>query len=121
MPFQVFVEEDLSARGQRNTNLEWEEKVVEVVDFRDDEDYYDIDNHGFTYRILKDFWRLENTQVIEDFYIPAVRELLQREIYDAGTVFVYDWRVCFHSVAATTLTRQDKGQQHLLCGQSGQF
>lgn len=92
-PFQVFISEDHSAKGQRNTNLLWEEINVTVEDFRGEGDFFEIDNHGFTSRPIEGFARLENTTEIEQSYIPAIKDLIRKEIAEAGTVFVYDWRV----------------------------
>lgn len=92
-PFQVFIEEDLAQSGQRNTNLRWEEQDVTVEDIRDDLDYVNIDDHGFTTRNLLGFDCLNSAEEIESWYLPAVEQLLRAEMDDAGTVFIYDWRV----------------------------
>jgi hypothetical protein len=92
-PFQVFLEDDIDQFGTRNTNLAWEERNITVEDFRGNPSYYDIDNHGFTSRKLPGYSDISNTLLIEKEYIPAVRRLLYEEIADAGTVFIFDWRV----------------------------
>ncbi|KAF2440058.1 hypothetical protein P171DRAFT_489834 [Karstenula rhodostoma CBS 690.94] len=92
-PFQVFTGDDIATQGQRNTNLLWEERNVQVEDFRDEGDYFDIDNHGFTSRTIEGFSRLDSTTEIELSYIPTIQDLIRNEIADAGTVFVYDWRI----------------------------
>ncbi|KAL5393600.1 hypothetical protein PMIN04_008710 [Paraphaeosphaeria minitans] len=89
---------DLSTPAQRDNNLLWEEKNVLVQDFRDNVDYFDIDNHGFTSRFLEGFARLDNMTEIDQCYISAIKDLVRKEIADAGTIFVYDWRIRDSSV-----------------------
>ncbi|KAF2469391.1 methyltransferase CmcJ [Lindgomyces ingoldianus] len=92
-PYQVFLDKDLDTEeDQQNTNLAWEEKFVTVQDFRGCDEYSNLDAHGFTSRTLPGFEHLETRDDIETGYIPAVEEMLKREIEDVGTIFVFDWR-----------------------------
>ncbi|KAF2000919.1 methyltransferase CmcJ [Amniculicola lignicola CBS 123094] len=92
-PFQAFLDKDLAADGERNTNLSWEEKDLTISDFRAHKEFQDIDNHGFTSRKIVGFKNLADRNKIEKLYIPTVERLLQSEIEDVGTVFIFDWRI----------------------------
>ncbi|KAH8652628.1 hypothetical protein BGZ60DRAFT_533491 [Tricladium varicosporioides] len=92
-PFQIFMDLLPDAQDQRKTNLEWDEKVVVVEDFRDRAQDFQLDTHGFTTRRLAGFTELPDKDVIQEKYIPAVKEMLQKEVDDVGTVFVFDWRI----------------------------
>ncbi|KAF2829308.1 methyltransferase CmcJ [Ophiobolus disseminans] len=92
-PFQVFLDDDINQSGARSTNLTWEENDITVEDFRGDPQYNDIDKHGFTSRILSGFGNIQDMSIIEKEYIPAVSQLLYKELADAGTVFIFDWRI----------------------------
>lgn len=68
-------------------------KEIRVEDFRDNPKFKDIDDHGFMSRKLPEFKFLQDATEIVENYIPAVEDLLRREVADVGTVFIYDWRV----------------------------
>jgi len=92
-PFQIFTDLLPDAKDQRKTNLLWDEKDITVEDFRDRADEFQLDTHGFTTRKIPGFTELPDKETIERKYIPAVRQMLQDELEDVGTVFVFDWRV----------------------------
>lgn len=91
-PFQIFMELPLEAPDQRKTNLTWDEKDVTVTDFRDNAADFQLDTHGFATRKLEGFTELENDKDINARYIPEVKRMLETELGDVGTVFVFDWR-----------------------------
>lgn len=92
-PFQIFMNLLPDAEDRRKTNLRWEERPVLVEDFRERAPEFQLDTHGFTTRHLPGFTELPDRRVITEEYIPAVKKMLQREMEDVGTVFVFDWRV----------------------------
>lgn len=94
-PFQLFLDEPSVTEKGRNNNLEWETHEVCIESFRNNLEYFDIDNHGFTTRQLQGFSTLRDSEKIEIGYLRAVEFLLLREIKQAKTVFIFDWRVSY--------------------------
>ncbi|KAF2175459.1 hypothetical protein K469DRAFT_647092 [Zopfia rhizophila CBS 207.26] len=92
-PFQIFLELPPEAPDQRKTNLTWDEKDITVTDFRDNAADFQLDTHGFATRKLEGFSELENDKDINARYIPEVKRMLETELGDVGTVFVFDWRL----------------------------
>jgi hypothetical protein len=92
-PFQIFLDRDLDAEGLRTTNISWEERNIDVEDFRGQAAFKDIDCYGFTSRKLCGFDLVKDKAEIERDYLPAVKSLLQNTLKNAGTVFIFDWRV----------------------------
>lgn len=94
-PFQIFTSLLPNAQDQRKTNLVWEEKTITVEDFRERAQKFQLDTHGFTSRQLHGFDDLSDNNIVKNVYIPAVKDMLRRELEDVGTVFVFDWRVSY--------------------------
>ncbi|KAI0153294.1 hypothetical protein GGR57DRAFT_513129 [Xylariaceae sp. FL1272] len=94
-PFQIFMNLRPESRDQRKDNLNWHEKQIEVTDIRAQADEFQLDTHGFTMRELHGYSQLQSLSeyVIVREYLPAVKEMLQSELRDVGTVFIYDWRL----------------------------
>lgn len=92
-PFQIFMNLTPDARDPRKHNLLWEEKTVSVADFRAQASDFHLDTHGFTTRKLEGFTELPEGKVVTDSYIPALKNMLQQELQEVGTIFVFDWRV----------------------------
>ncbi|KAK5625799.1 hypothetical protein RRF57_001515 [Xylaria bambusicola] len=92
-PFQIFTELLPGSKDQRKTNLVWDERQIEVKDFRANAEQYQLDTHGFSTRHLPGFRDLMDKGTVLGKYLPAVQEMLQSQLQDVGTVFVYDWRV----------------------------
>src|SRR5436305_593967 len=92
-PFQIFMDLLPGSEDRRKTNLVWEEKQIEVKDFRDEASKYHLDTHGFATCRLPGFRLLPDRDVITEEYLPAVKDMLRSSLDDVGTVFVYDWRV----------------------------
>lgn len=81
------------AQDQRKTNLDWEERTIQVENIRDVPTTFQLDTHGFCSRPLPGFTELSDEDTVISKYIPAVKKMLQTELQDVGTVFVFDWRV----------------------------
>lgn len=92
-PFQIFGDILQDSDDQRKTNLIWEEKEIQIQDIRNDAHHFGLDSHGFTTSRFPRFAELPDTDAVEGKYIPAIKKMLQTELEDVGTVFVYDWRV----------------------------
>ncbi|KAI0531707.1 hypothetical protein GGR58DRAFT_222379 [Xylaria digitata] len=92
-PFQIFTDLLPDSQDQRKTNLIWDERQIGVKDFRAYADRFQLDTHGFTTRNLPGFNGLLDRDTITKRYLPAVQEMLQCELEDVGTVFVFDWRI----------------------------
>lgn len=92
-PFQIFGDLSSDAVDQRKTNLAWEEKQIQLHDFRHNADRFQLDTHGFTIRCFPGFTELPDRESITEGYISAIKEMLQTELEEVGTVFVFDWRV----------------------------
>ncbi|KAI1361534.1 hypothetical protein F5Y08DRAFT_314430 [Xylaria arbuscula] len=92
-PFQIFTELLSESKDQRKTNLVWDERHIEVKDFRTNADQFQLDTAGFTTRHLPGFAELMDRDAIKERYLPAVQHMLQSQLSDVGTVFIYDWRI----------------------------
>ncbi len=92
-PFQIFTDLVPESKDQRKTNLVWDERQIEVRDFRAHADQFQLDTHGFATCRLPGFRGLLDRDTITEQYLPAVQDMLQSQLQDVGTVFVYDWRV----------------------------
>ncbi|KAI0813888.1 hypothetical protein GGR55DRAFT_484374 [Xylaria sp. FL0064] len=92
-PFQIFTDLLPESKDQRTTNLAWDERQIDVYDFRVNSNQFQLDSHGFTTRRLPGFSELLDREVITTQYLPAVKNMLQSQLQDVGTVFVYDWRI----------------------------
>ncbi|CAJ2509468.1 Uu.00g144940.m01.CDS01 [Anthostomella pinea] len=92
-PFQIFMDLLPDAKDLRKTNISWDEEVIGVQDFRDQATDFHLDTHGFTSRRLPGFTELSDKDTIQGKYIPEIKAMLQRELGDVGTVFVFDWRI----------------------------
>lgn len=92
-PFQIFTDLLSESKDQRKTNLVWDERQIEVKDFRPIADQFQLDTAGFATHLLPGFGVLMDRGTIIEQYLPAVQDMLQSQLPDAGTVFVYDWRV----------------------------
>lgn len=92
-PFQIFGDLPLDAVDQRKANLTWEERQIQVHDLRNNAHEFQLDMHGFAVRCLPKFTELPNRESITEEYIPAIKKMLQEELEEVGTIFVFDWRV----------------------------
>ncbi|KAI0964965.1 hypothetical protein F4678DRAFT_468040 [Xylaria arbuscula] len=92
-PFQIFTDLLSESKDQRTTNLVWDERKIQVHDFRARADEFQLDTHGFATRRLPGFRELSDRDTIVTQYLPAVQKMLQSQLQDVGTVFVYDWRI----------------------------
>ncbi|KAI0908005.1 hypothetical protein F4823DRAFT_640684 [Ustulina deusta] len=92
-PFQIFTDLVPESKDQRKTNLVWDERQIEVRDFRAHADQFQLDTHGFATCRLPGFRELLDRDTITEQYLPAVQDMLQSQLQDVGTVFVYDWRI----------------------------
>ncbi|KAI3318885.1 hypothetical protein HD806DRAFT_304982 [Xylariaceae sp. AK1471] len=92
-PFQIFMDLLPDAEDRRKTNLVWDEKQIEVENFRDQAPKFQLDTHGFATFRLPGFRLLPDRDTIMEKYLPAVKDMLQSQLQDVGTVFVYDWRI----------------------------
>lgn len=73
-------------------DLTWEGQAVPVTDFHGDT-RFQFDTHGFTSRKIAGFPDLSDEDVVQNEYLPAVRQMLQEELDDVGHVFILGWRV----------------------------
>lgn len=101
-PFQIFGDLLEKSVDQRKTNLAWEEKQIQVQDIREMAHSFELDSHGFVIAELPMFPELPDRETITGEYIPAVKKMLQAELDDVGTVFVFDWRVRVTVLELTT-------------------
>lgn len=101
-PFQIFGDVLQESVDQRKTNLIWEEKNIQVQDIGDNAHNFGLDSHGFTTCHFPGFAELLDTDAVTGEYIPAIKKMLQTELEDVGTVFIYDWRVRELSPRLTT-------------------
>lgn len=92
-PFQIFGDILQDSSDQRKTNLIWEDKKIQVQDIRNNVHNFGLDSHGFTSCHFPRFAELPDTNAVTGEYIPAIKKMLQTELEDVGTVFIYDWRV----------------------------
>lgn len=92
-PFQIFGDLLEGSVDQRKTNLTWEEKRIQVHDFRHHAHNFQLDSHGFAVFQLPRFTELPDKKTITGEYLPAIQKMLLKELDDVGTVFVFDWRV----------------------------
>lgn len=95
-PYQIFI--DLPPDAPR-TNVDFEVKDVVFRDIRGDEEAFDLDNNGFIMRTFEEVKGLDeapSTEFIQNVYLPAVKELLKREVEGADRVEIFDWRVCLN-------------------------
>lgn len=92
-PFQIFGDLLEESEDQRRTNLTWEERRIQVHDVRHNAHGFQLDSHGFTICQLPGFTELPNKKTISREYIPAIENMLQKQLDDVVTVFVFDWRV----------------------------
>ncbi|KAI0433183.1 hypothetical protein F5Y09DRAFT_299959 [Xylaria sp. FL1042] len=92
-PFQIFTDLLPESKDQRTTNLVWDERQIEVHDFRANANQFQLDSHGFTTCHLPGFNGFLDRDTITTQYLPAVQDMLQSHLQDVGTVFVYDWRI----------------------------
>lgn len=93
-PFQIFGALHEESTDQRKSNLAWHEEQVEVQDCRENSHEFGLDSHGFAIRRLPTFTELPDREAVIGEYIPAIKRMLQDELEDVGTVFLFDWRVC---------------------------
>lgn len=100
-PFQIFGTLLEDSVDQRKSNLAWHEEQVEVQDCRKNAAEFGLDSHGFAIRRMPTFAELPDREAVIGEYIPAIRNMLQTELEDVGTVFLFDWRVCGRSPAVT--------------------
>lgn len=97
-PYQIFI--DLPPDAPR-TNVDFEVKDVVFRDIRGNEGAFDLDNNGFIMRTFEGVKGLDETpsaEFIQNVYLPAVKELLKREVEGADRVEIFDWRVCLNSL-----------------------
>lgn len=92
-PFQIFSDLSPDAVDQRKANITWEERQIQVHDLRNSAHKFQLDTHGFTVRCLPRFTELPDRESITEEYIPAIKKMLQAELEEVGTIFVFDWRV----------------------------
>ncbi|KAJ3579787.1 hypothetical protein NPX13_g778 [Xylaria arbuscula] len=92
-PFQIFADLLPDSQDKRKTNLSWEDHDVMVQDIRGREDEFHIDTNGFMTRQFQEFPDLLDRDIVEKEYLPAVEQLLKKELADVGTVHILDWRV----------------------------
>ncbi|PSS22369.1 hypothetical protein M430DRAFT_137540 [Amorphotheca resinae ATCC 22711] len=94
-PFQIFIDLPPSAGDARRTNVVFEQREVILQDMRGSESSFSLDRHGFIARHHARIPGLESptTSFIETVYLPAVIELLKREVEGADRVVIFDWRV----------------------------
>jgi hypothetical protein len=92
-PFQIFTDVLPNSPDQRKTNLLWDQKQIELEDFREKAAEFELDTHGFTTHRLSGFDDLLDKNTAVSHYLSAVEKMLQEELQDAGTVFIFDWRV----------------------------
>jgi hypothetical protein len=92
-PYQIFI--DLPPNARR-TNVAFENRDVLFRDIRGNEAAFDLDTHGFIMRNVGEVKGLDGelgTAYMEQVYLPAVEELLKREVEGADRVRIFDWRV----------------------------
>jgi len=92
-PFQIFTNVLPNSPDQRKTNLLWDQKQVELEDFREKAIEFELDTHGFTTRCLPGFDDLLDKETAVSRYLSAIEKMLQDKLDDVGTVFIFDWRV----------------------------
>ncbi|KAK9776459.1 putative Major facilitator superfamily (MFS) profile domain-containing protein [Seiridium cardinale] len=92
-PFQIFTDLLPSALDKRKTNLSWDERTIQVEDFRPQAQNFSLDSHGFTTRLLPGFTNISGKDEVNDAYIPAVKKMIKEQVADVGTIFVFDWRI----------------------------
>ncbi len=92
-PFQIFTNLLPDSQDRRKSNLAWDEREVLVEDLRGQERDFQMDASGFATCQLPGFADLSDPEAIREEYLPAVEDMLRRELDDVGTVVVFDWRV----------------------------
>ncbi|POS75728.1 methyltransferase CmcJ [Diaporthe helianthi] len=92
-PFQIFGALNEDSADQRKSNLAWHEEQVEVQDCRNNVHEFGLDSHGFAIRRLPTFTELPDREAVIGEYLPAIKKMLQAELEDVGTVFLFDWRI----------------------------
>lgn len=92
-PFQIFGDLLEESEDQRKTNLTWEGMRIQAHDVRQNAHSFQLDSHGFTICQLPGFTEVPDKKTISQEYIPAIENMLRKQLDDVGTVFVFDWRV----------------------------
>lgn len=96
-PFQVFCAEVPAGDGDlRTSNLAFKTGPQEVIhDVRGNEDYFSLDQHGFTFRKHCTGLREETLshEAVETAYLPEMAQFIKNNVDDADRVVFFDWRV----------------------------
>jgi hypothetical protein len=92
-PFQILMDIPPEVEDQRHTNLVFEEMPVQVTDMREFKDELMLDTNGFMVSRLPGFDHIPSPEVVEKEYIPAIKELVRKELPGADEIVVYNWRV----------------------------
>lgn len=92
-PFQLFLDLPPDVADQRRTNLAFETRMVEVKNIRGHEKCFDLDENGFIYRTMDGFEDLKDKTEVTGQYLPAIEQLLRKEVEHADRIFIFDWRV----------------------------
>ncbi|KAF2265187.1 hypothetical protein CC78DRAFT_600337 [Lojkania enalia] len=92
-PFMLFIDLPADAPDQRKTNLVFETQHVSVKDIRGEQKTFTLNENGFMYTALEGFEDLTTKEEVESQYLPAIEELLKREVEGADKVFIWHWRM----------------------------
>ena len=93
-PFELIVQVPKDNPDQRQTNMVFERREQKIIDVRGIEDQHTLDGNAFVY--VKDktqFNAFDDREAIENEYLPAIEQLIQKQVDQADRVFIFDWRV----------------------------
>lgn len=102
-PFQIFTDLRSDSEDRRTTNLDWDDCLVNVRDFRDISEFFNLDTHGFASFPLHGFDKMPGEDFIRQRYLPAIEDMLKSQLEGVGTVFIFDWRVSTTSSQELTI------------------
>lgn len=96
-PFNIFFDIPAGAKEQRKTNIVFEDIEIPIEDIRGNEHSFTLDNQGFMTTRLPRFTGSLDTETIQNEHLPAVERLLKEKVEGADRIFIFDWRVRFHT------------------------
>lgn len=81
--------------GAITTNLKWQEGNEEkIYNIRGEEHKFTLDGQGFRFcRAPTNFDGWQSRQMVEEMYLPEVKEMLKQEVEAVDEVEIFDWRV----------------------------
>lgn len=102
-PFQILIDVPEDSADQTHNNQQFERKEQIFRNTRGQENSFDFDAHGFTYRFHdSDFDDFEDQQRVESVYLPKVESLLRKGVEGIDRVLFFDWRVWWLRLCLST-------------------